>query len=91
MKGSLTAVPINAAYAYDAVTVIVKALVHYATKLGLKGDSLKSAALNGSVLFSTIIEIQNFSSRRISNLAVAHFQRKFIEHFYRHSRWVFVV
>ena len=56
---------IYAAYAYDAIMVFVQALKSHIEKNGANGMDVKEAALNGSLLYSNIMEIQNFSSNFI--------------------------
>lgn len=56
-------VSIYAAYTYDAITVLTHALASHIAKFGLFGKHIKEAALNGTNLFNTIMEIQNFSSK----------------------------
>ncbi len=53
---------IYAAYAYDAIMVLMQALTFLMQKIGSNGMDMREAALNGSLLYSTIMEIQNFSS-----------------------------
>ncbi|XP_057364549.1 receptor-type guanylate cyclase Gyc76C-like [Daphnia carinata] len=61
---SLLPSSIYAAYAYDAIMVYTHALAFHVKKHGSSRNSVMEAALNGSLLFNTILEIQNFSSVR---------------------------
>ncbi|KAK4023278.1 hypothetical protein OUZ56_008696 [Daphnia magna] len=61
---SLLPSSIYAAYAYDAIMVYTQALAFHVKKSGSSRNSVMEAALNGSLLFNTILEIQNFSSVR---------------------------
>lgn len=60
---SLLPSSIYAAYAYDAIMVYTHALAFHITKSGSSRSSVMDTALNGSLLFNTIMEIQNFSSK----------------------------